>query len=570
MSRRALFVYPPVAQKPSGVDRPSDWGDRLTTPYGLLTIAAELRRHGFEADVINLSRLPWEEAIRAIEQRPADLFGLSCYTFHRQATATLGAEIKARFPESHLTVGGPHASALPREWLEHYPAFDSVVIGEGEATVVELAQCLGDGRSWHGLAGMACQTAEGVLVGPAREPWADLDSLAKPWEHFDYGFVITSRGCPGKCTFCSSPRLWGSRIRFRSADNVLEELEELVLRRGHRFLAFKDDTFTAHRKRVLAICEGIIARGLEFRWMCDTRADCVDREVWAAMRRAGCVKVNIGIESASPAIRENLRKRLDLSRARQATAEAREVGIDVRFYFIVGSRGETPQTIRESLTFLEEARPTHMLFHGLAIYPGTEEFELAEQAGRISAEEYFTGDERCGELVNLGEQSPEMQQALAQVTPLMRGYELTHTPYTLADRQQILARHGDMLRSYTDLALDYAIQWRLIEADQVLQEAAKRLGRETPELWHHWACVKFAQQDFAAARDLFHRALEATPNDSQLLANWQMLRDAGPMDYQQHGAMAMRLLETLRALEFLYVPDGARQVMLPLSSASNC
>ena len=120
-----------------------------------------------------------------------------------------------------------------------------------------------------------------------------------------------------------------------------------------------------------------------------------------------------------------------------------------------------------------------------------------------------------------------------------------------------------MLRSYTDL-LDYAIQWRLIEADQVLQEAAKRLGRETPELWHHWACVKFAQQDFAAARDLFHRALEATPNDSQLLANWQMLRDAGPMDYQQHGAMAMRLLETLRALEFLYVPDGARQVMLPL------
>ena len=376
----ALFVYPPVAQKPSGVDRPSDWGDRLTTPYGLLTIAAELRRHGFEADVINLSRLPWEEAIRAIEQRPADLFGLSCYTFHRQATATLGAEIKARFPESHLTVGGPHASALPKEWLEHYPAFDSVVIGEGEATVVELAQCLGDGRSWHGLAGMACQTAEGVLVGPAREPWADLDSLAKPWEHFDYGFVITSRGCPGKCTFCSSPRLWGVGFDFGRPITCSKSWRISSCARPS-LLGIQGRYVHGSSQAGAGDLRGIIARGLEFRWMCDTRADCVDREVWAAMRRAGCVKVNIGIESASPAIRENLRKRLDLSRARQATAEAREVGIDVRFYFIVGSRGETPQTIRESLTFLEEARPTHMLFHGLAIYPARKSSNLPNRPG---------------------------------------------------------------------------------------------------------------------------------------------------------------------------------------------
>lgn len=564
MSRRVLLIYPPMARVPRGVNRPSDWGDQMVTPYGLLTIAAELRRHGFEADVVNLARLSWEEAITAIEKRPADLFGLSCYTFHRHVTAALGAEIKARFPQSHLTVGGPHVSALPIQWLAHYPVFDSVVVGEGEATMVELAECVRDGRSWQKLAGTAYRNEAEAVLGPAREPWDDLDRLAKPWEHFDYGFVITSRGCPGKCTFCSSPRLWGSRLRFRSAESVLEELEELVARRGHRFLGIKDDTFTAHRKRVLAICEGILSRGLEFRWICDTRADCVDPEVLAAMRRAGCVKVNIGIESASPIILQNLRKRLDLSSALQATADAREVGLDVRFYFILGSRGETPETIRESLAFVEQARPTHMFFHGLAIYPGTEEFEHAERAGRVSAEDYFTGRDACSEFVNLGEQSPAMQQALAQVTPLMSGQELSHTPYTLADRRQILARHGDMLRSYTDLAIGYALEWRLVEAEQILREGGVRLGRETPELWHHLACVKFAQQDFVASQEYFHRALQATPNDSLLLLNWQMLRDAGPMDYQRHGEVAIRLFENLRSLEFLYAPDGTRQLTLPL------
>lgn len=570
MSRCVLLIYPPVARVPRGVHRPSDLGDQMVTPYGLLTIAAELRRGGFEADVVNLSQLPWEEAIAAIEQRPAELFGLSCYTFHRHATAALGAEIKARFPESHLTIGGPHASALAVEWLAHYPAFDSVVIGEGEATMVELAERLRDRRSWHGLAGTAYRNEEGVHLGPRREAWSDLDGLAKPWERFDYGFVITSRGCPGKCTFCSSPKLWEGPIRFRSAQSVLEELEELVVRRGHRYLGIKDDTFTAHRKRVLAICEGIVARGLDFRWMCDTRADCIDPEVLAAMRRAGCVKVNIGIESANPRILENLRKRLDLAQVRQATADAREVGMDVRFYFIVGSRGETPETIRESLAFVEATRPTHFFVHGLAIYPGTEEFEHSQRAGRISAEDFFTGPESCCDMVNLGEESPAMEQMLAQVRPLMHGQELTHASYTLAERQQILARHGDMWLSYADLAIAYALEWRLVEAEQVLHEAAAGLGRETPELWHYLACVRFAQQDFATAQDLFQRALQATPNDSLLLSNWQMLRSAGPIDYQRQGELAVGLFENLRSPHFLYVPNGERELTLPLNSASSC
>jgi anaerobic magnesium-protoporphyrin IX monomethyl ester cyclase len=301
MSFRILLIYPPTSQtQPSAANAVGLDVDRPFMPYGVMTIAANLRDRGFEVEVLNLCTSDWQQALAAIESRPADLFGISCYTFHRHAAAALGTQIKKLFPNSHLTIGGPHVWALARQWLSHYPAFDSVVIGEGEATILELAQALHQGQSTQGIPGTAYRGESTPLIGPPRQFIDDLDALGKPWRHFDYGFVVTSRGCPGKCTFCCSPALWGRKIRFRSAANVLDELEELVIARGHRFLNIKDDTFTARKSRVLEICRGIGERGLVFRWCCDTRVDCIDAEVLAAMRGAGCVRVNLGIESGSP------------------------------------------------------------------------------------------------------------------------------------------------------------------------------------------------------------------------------------------------------------------------------
>ncbi|HUT90079.1 MAG TPA: radical SAM protein [Thermoguttaceae bacterium] len=571
MTFRVLLIYPPAYQTEPGRGSPGRHDpDRLFMPYGMLTMTAELRARGFEADAINLSTFPFEQALAAIRDRPADLFGLSCYTFHRHATAALGTEIKRLFPESHLTIGGPHVSALAREWLDHYPAFDTVVIGEGEATVVELAERLRDRQPTDDVPGTAYRRSDAdhaPRLAPARPLVADLDALARPWEHFDYGFLITSRGCPGRCTFCCSPKLWGPKIRFRSAENVLEELEELVARRGHRFLNVKDDTFTANKKRALAICRGIAERGLVFRWVCDTRVDLVDPETLAAMRRAGCVRLNLGVESGNPEILRNLNKRIELDQVRKVTADARDLGLDVRFYLIVGSRGETPETVYQTLEFVDQTGPTSCLFHGLSIYPGTEEFEIARQQGLLSAEEYFDPGALGSDFFPMGEKSERMTHVLRVVGSRLFGIDQVQEPFTTADREQILARHPDMLLSYTELAICYAREWRLDEAERLLDRAADRLGGETPEILHYRACVRFAGRDFPGAQAYFGRALEAAPNDTSLIHSWNTLQAAGPMSYQKQGRVAQQLLADLRSTEFLYLPDGTRQLTMPPASA---
>ena len=561
MSFRVLLIYPPTSESelPAAATAGLD-ADRHFMPYGVMTTAACLREGGFDVNVLNLCTSDWPQALSAIESRPADLIGISCYTFHRHAAAALGTWIKVIFPEAHLTVGGPHVWALAPQWLHHHRAFDSVVIGEGEATALELARALRDGRSTQGIPGTAYRERGRPAIGPPREFIADLDGLGKPWRYFDYGFLVTSRGCPGKCTFCCSPELWGRKIRFRSAENVLEEIEELVAGRGHRFLNVKDDTFTARKSRVLEICRKIDERGLVFRWVCDTRVDCADGEVLAAMRRAGCVRVNLGIESGSPEVLRKIGKPIDPDRAMRVTAEARDLGMDVRYYLIVGNQGDTPHTIYQTLDFVEKARPTHFLLHTMAVFPGTADFRVARSAGLISEEDYFDRSKLTGDFVSLGEDSPEMTQVMGHVIRKLGADEQAHAPFTLAEREEILRRHPDMLRSYTDLALAYAGQWRLDEADQVLAGAAQMMGGQVPELLHYAACIKFARRDFAGAGEYFERVLEGGPNDTSVILSRKTIQEAGRLDYRKQGEVAMRLLTDLQSRQFLFLGDGVREV----------
>lgn len=573
MSCRTLLIYPPVSfhEQGAGKARGGD-PDLYFMPYGLLTLAAELRAHGFEVNVLNLSSFTWEEAVREIRECDSDLFGISCYTVARHVAARLAAEIRRAHPRSHINAGGPHVSPLAIEWLSHYPAFDSVIIGEGEATLLELAMRLRDGEPTAEIAGTAYRGVKGPQLASQRSPIGELDSLARPWDHFDYGFLITSRGCPGNCSFCCSPALWGQRVRFRSAENVLDELQQLVGVRGHRYLHFKDDTFTAGRDRLLAICQGILDRGLIFRWACDTRVDLLDDEALVVMRRAGCVKVNLGIESASVEVLKHLNKRINTDQARQITAMARNVGMDIRYYLIAGGRGETPQTLRNTFEFLDSARPTHVLLGGLSIFPGTAEFKRAEQEGNLTVEDYFEEGSTRLAPTNQGEQSHQMENLLSGVFRLFGGGEKSYTQYSLAEKEHVLCNHPTILRSHTDLAVAYARQHRLHDAETVLAAAAERFGEENAELLHYRACVRFAQFDVLGAKGLFDRAFQASPSDTLIQANLNLLASAGTVDYRNHSKLAEQLLANLTSSEFLYILDGNRKVTMPglgLSHFSN-
>jgi tetratricopeptide (TPR) repeat protein len=184
----------------------------------------------------------------------------------------------------------------------------------------------------------------------------------------------------------------------------------------------------------------------------------------------------------------------------------------------------------------------------------------------LCAEDYFNLDSLESESFNMGEKSPEMDRVLEVVGRRLLGRESAEAPYTLAEREGILARHPDMLLSYLDLAIDYAAAWRLDDAERVLRRAAETAGGEIPEILHYLACVHFAARDFATAQELFRRAREAAPMDTALARTWRTVQAAGAMDYQKHGEVAQQLLANLRSSELLYLSGPERQLTTPLSS----
>src|SRR5258706_16423848 len=203
---------------------------------------------------------------------------------------------------------------------------------------------------------------------------------------------MTSRGCPWACTFCGAESSWGRGFRGQSVPYVLDALEQAVARARVKMLQIKDDTFTTNKKRVLELCRGIRERRLKFLWSCDTRVDVLNEELLHEMRLAGCQRLSLGVETGSPQILEKIQKKITVDEIIAAAEMAKKYGVHVRFYMMLGNRGETAQTFRETLDFLARAKPHQYIFSCLSVFPGTHDFQDAEKAGWLDRERYFTED----------------------------------------------------------------------------------------------------------------------------------------------------------------------------------
>ena len=196
-----------------------------------------------------------------------DVVGISTFTFNRHASLRLAAEVRALLPHAVVVLGGPHASHVPEAILAQHPAVDFIVLGEGEETLAALVGAIAEGRDVGAIRGIVFRRGPQVVSTGWPEPIADLDRLPAPSEGFvGYGvdprtqfmYLITSRGCPARCTFCNTPEFWGTRIRFRSVDHVLREMRRLRDEYGLLYLSVRDDTFTAQRNRILELCQAIV------------------------------------------------------------------------------------------------------------------------------------------------------------------------------------------------------------------------------------------------------------------------------------------------------------------------
>jgi radical SAM superfamily enzyme YgiQ (UPF0313 family) len=439
---RIALLYPPPWKIPapgearllgSAGGPPSDYqdgdldADFFQTPYGLLSLGAQAIRAGHQVKVFNLSGFAWTRVEEVIAALDADVFALSCWTANRRGVGLTVAEIRKRHPGAHIVVGGPHATPLPREVMRHYPEIDTLCAGESEGSFMEIVERLEQGASTKGIAGTWYREGSDVVQAASRDSIQNLDSLASPHAYFDTHIFMTSRGCPWACTFCGAESSWGRGFRGQSVPYVLDALEQAVGRARVKMLQIKDDTFTTNKKRVLELCRGIRDRKLKFLWSCDTRVDVLNEELLREMRLAGCQRLSLGVETGSPSILKNIDKKITVDEIIAAAEMAKKYGVHVRFYMMLGNRGETAQTFRETLDFLSRAKPHQYIFSCLSVFPGTHDFKDAESAGWLDRERYFTEDFQ--ELKVPFDASEEVTELLnswfAQNKGLQEGYQET-------------------------------------------------------------------------------------------------------------------------------------------------
>jgi len=501
--------YPPGEGPPMGKQAVTLGGDFIEAPYGLLSIAAQTEAAGHDVRTLNLCTYPWTEVREILAMLDADVFGLSVFTANRRGTIFVTELIRELHPSAHVCLGGPHATALPRELVERCPAVDTVIAGEGEESWFELLDALEAGRPPHGIDGVTWRGPLGARFNPPRDRIRALDELVDYHVHWKSPFVITSRGCPGKCTYCGSNTTWGVRLRFHSVEYTLDMLERTV-EAGVPLVAVKDDTFTSNRKRARQICDGILERGLKMLWTCDTRVDALDEPTLAAMRRAGCVRLSLGIETPVPEILEKIKKRQDPESILEITRVAQKYGFLIRYYMMAGNRGETWDTFQQSLDFVREARPNQFLYSPLAVYPGTEEWTILQRDHGVPVDIFFTED--FTKPVVFPETPPDDAARIARWLAEHPGIHDLHR-YSVAELEAVAELLPETAAVWMDLAGACVHEGRYDEARAHVARA-NALGHPMPGIGEALlARAAQAEGDLVAARRHLAAAARGYPHE---------------------------------------------------------
>ncbi|HTJ85110.1 MAG TPA: radical SAM protein, partial [Polyangiaceae bacterium] len=528
---KIALLYPPPWKIPSEGERPDPLGDGpppeyrpgdldadfYQIPYGLLSLGAQAIRAGHSVKVLNLSAFSWKKVEEVLDALDADLFGMSCWTANRRGVALVAKAIKDRRPDATVIVGGPHATPLAKEILAHHAAIDLVSRGESDLTFLEIIERLESGEALRGVRGTVFRDENGAVVtAPPRESIHDLDTLASPQRYFDTHILRTSRGCPWACTFCGAETSWGRGFRAQSIDYVLDAMETASKKLPVKMIQIKDDTFTTNKKRVLELCKRMRERKLDFFWSCDTRVDLLTEELLREMRLAGCQRLSLGVESGSQRILDAIDKKITPDEIIESTNLAKSVGIKVRYYMMLGNRGETKQSFEETLAFLERAKPNEYIFSCLSIYPGTRDFDDAEAAGWLKREVYFR--EKWQELKTPFDADDE-------TLALMNGWFRDHSGLrevwkpTSADHRAVLERLGDLHSAHLDLAGALFHEGDLDGALHHVRRALE-LGYPCPGLAHNYvACIAHEKGDLDGMMDAFTLAAKTDPQHWVLIKN---------------------------------------------------
>ncbi len=400
----------------------------LTPPLGLAYVAGALAASGRPVHVIDavaeaprthtayfrgyLVGLPLEDIVRRI---PADAtaLGISCiFTHEWPAVARLVALVKRHRPTLPVVVGGEHVTSMPEFSLATSQA-DILVLGEGEETVVELADALERGRPLDAVDGLAFRRGDEIVVNRRRARATDVDAIPRPaWHAFDLATyhahrfvggmyssaltvpILATRGCPSQCTYCSAPNMWTPRWIARDPVAVVDEIEHWVGTLGAGNFPFQDLTAIVRKEWIVAFCREVVARGLQISWQLPsgTRSEAIDDEVAGLLRASGMISMAYAPESGSEETRRFIKKKMRTDRLLDSIRAAAAADLNVTTYIVIGFPHDRRAHMRETLAFARRIARAGVTDLGTGYYmalPGTELFRTLQAEGRIRLDQRY-------------------------------------------------------------------------------------------------------------------------------------------------------------------------------------
>jgi radical SAM superfamily enzyme YgiQ (UPF0313 family) len=408
-----LLINPPIRL---------EWKPNLE-PLGLGYIAQSLLDEGHTVRTFDIQGYRWsnEEVERKIGELDYDVVGIGGIITAYKYIKWLTPLLKKHNPTAKIIIGGGVGSAVPRLVLENSDA-DICVIGEGEITIKELVRALKDSTDLASVNGIWFKENGKIYPTPPREPIKNLDALPFPnRDLFPIDIYIenpieplegrsltisATRGCPYHCNFCYN--IDGRHVRMRSADSIIQEIKLLKEKYGVEVIQMVDNTFMVSKKRVYEFCEKLIEQDIDIKWMCTGRAELVDEDILRKMKSAGCAFLSIGIESGSQKMLDSMKKGTTVEQNKRAVRMIRKAGIGVNTPFMIGTAGETRETIRETIEFCKELRIWPTLFITTP-YPDSPLYQEVKRMGKIPDEDKYV--EQLGDAgkvtVNLTELSDD-------------------------------------------------------------------------------------------------------------------------------------------------------------------
>lgn len=409
-----LFIYPPLSVKERYGNRKIGKSGGHLPPLGIASICAYLKERQYAVGLIDGLALNMtdEDVCAYIMKHAPKAVGLSALTSTCHRTISLATAIRERFPDILVMLGGQHATIMGKDIFRETSCFDLIVSGEGEITVWELMELYKDigcnreklfSSPWlSNICGVLFRRNGAVVETQARSPMTDIDALPFPAREFlpmekyiplpnqykrlPVVHMVTTRGCPYPCSFCSASAVFGKKVRRMSVDRVVAEIRHIMERYGAREISFWDDTMTINKNWMMEFCNKIISERIDITWTCYGHVNTVTKDMLLQMKKAGCFNIFYGYESGDQGLLDMIAKGTTLNRIRQVNQWTKAAGIEMRGSFMLGLPGETPELARKTIDFAIELEPDYAQFSLTTPYPGTALWNQAKRFGSLTTD----------------------------------------------------------------------------------------------------------------------------------------------------------------------------------------